>query len=233
MKSYKVALLAAVASVAMGGTAFAQDEAEPFALSFNVGAASDYVFRGISQTDENPQIYGGVDATIGGIGYAGVWVSNVDFNNSTDMEYDLYAGIKPTLGPVGLDLAVIYYGYIDSPKGSHQDYVEWKAAGSVPVGPGSIGAAIYYSDEFFGDTGNATYYEINGSAPIGETGFAVSGALGKQELKGPFDYTTWNVGVSYTFNDHFSVDLRYHDTDKHEFGDLYDSRGVVGVKAVF
>ena len=38
---------------------------------------TDYVFRGVSQTDENPEIFGGVDATIGSIGYAGVWLSNV------------------------------------------------------------------------------------------------------------------------------------------------------------
>lgn len=231
MKSYKVALLAAVASVAMGGAAFAQDEAEPFALSFNIGAASDYVFRGYSQTDENPQIYGGVDATIGSIGYAGVWVSNVDFNDSTDAEYDIYAGIKPALGPVALDLAAIFYGYIDAPGGSDYDYVEFKAAGSIPAGPASLGAAFYYSPNFFGSVDDAYYYEVNGSAPIGESGFGVSGALGRQELEGPGDYTTWNVGVSYTFNDHFSVDLRYHDTD--EETDLSDSRAVVGVKAVF
>jgi uncharacterized protein (TIGR02001 family) len=214
----------------MGGSALAQDDA-PFALSFNVGGTSDYIFRGISQSDEHPAMYGGVDATIGGIGYAGVFVSTVDFNNGTDLEYDLYAGIKPTLGPVALDLGVLYYGYIDSPAHSNQDYVEFKAAASVPVGPATVGAAVYYSDEFFGKTGKATYYELNGSMPIGSTKFSVSGAVGRQKLEGPFDYTTWNVGVGYALNDNIGIDLRYHDTD--EAGDLYRDRVVIGLKASF
>jgi len=233
MQSYKIAMFAAVATVAMSGAALAQDDAKPVALSFNVGAASDYVFRGVSQTDENPQIFGGVDATLYGIGYAGAWVSNVDFNNGTDLEYDLYAGIKPTLGPVAFDFGVIYYGYTDQPSGPDEQYVEWKAAGSIPVGPGTIGAAVYYSDDFFGETGKATYYEVNGSVAIPETKFSVSGALGHQEIVGPSDYNTWNLGVGYALNDHIGLDLRYHDTDEHSFGDIYDSRVAVSVKATF
>src|SRR5204863_2403272 len=114
MTALKLSLLAALGSLALAGAAQAQDAPE-FKASFNVGANTDYVFRGISQTDEDPQVYGGIDATIGGIGYAGVWVSNVDFGNGTDAEFDLYAGIKPTLGAVSFDLAAIYYGYIDQP----------------------------------------------------------------------------------------------------------------------
>jgi uncharacterized protein (TIGR02001 family) len=232
MKSFKVGLLAAVASFAMGGAAFAQDDAEPLALSFNVGAATDYVFRGISQTDEDPQVFGGIDATIGGIGYAGLWVSNVDFNNSTDMEYDVYAGIKPTVGPVSLDFGVIYYGYLDSPKGSNQDYVEFKAAGSVPAGPATIGAAVYYSDDFFGGTGHATYYELNAASPIGDSKFSVSGAVGHQSVVGPLDYNTWNVGVGYAFNDHLGIDVRYAGADE-DFGDISDDRVFATLKATF
>lgn len=232
MKAFKTIMLAAAASVAMGGAAFAQD-AETFDFSFNIGASTDYVFRGVSQTDENPQIFGGVDATVMGIGYVGAWVSNVDFGpNTSNLEYDLYAGIKPTAGPVALDLGVIYYGYGNQPNGASYDYVEWKAAGSVPVGPGTIGAALYYSSDFFGGTGDATYYEVNGSFPVAEK-VTVSGALGHQKVEGPADYTTWNLGVGYALNDHVGLDLRYHDTDEHSFGNIYDSRVVLGVKVSF
>jgi uncharacterized protein (TIGR02001 family) len=232
MNNFKTALLAVSATVAMSGAAYAQDETKPVALSFNVGGASDYVFRGISQTNEEGQVFGGADATILGIGYAGAWVSNVDFGkgNSTDLEFDLYGGVKPKLGPVQLDLGVIYYGYTDQPHGSDEDYVEFKAAGSVPVGPATVGAAVYYSDDFFGGTGRATYYELNGSAPIAKK-FTVSGAVGHQEVRGPADYNTWNLGVGYAINDHVGIDVRYHDTDEHSLlGDIGDARGVVGLK---
>jgi uncharacterized protein (TIGR02001 family) len=229
MKALKISLLAAAASMAVTGAASAQ---EVFDFSFNVGAATDYVYRGVSQTDENFQVFAGADTTIYGLGYAGVWVSNIDFGDGTDAEYDLYAGITPQLGPVALDLGVIYYGYMNQPTGSSYDFVEWKVAGSVPVGAATLGAAFYYSDDFFGGTGEATYVEINGEVPVHEK-ITVSGALGRQQVKGPFDYNTWNVGVSYAVNDVFGLDLRYHDTDEHAFGDIYESRVVLSLKAEF
>ena len=231
MKTLTTALLAAAATAAMSGAAFAQDES-PLDLSFNVGAATDYVWRGVSQTDESPQIYGGVDATVGMV-YAGTWLSNVDFGtgNDTDFELDLYAGIRPQLGPVALDLGIQYYGYINAPTGSDQDFVEFKLAGSVPVGPATVGAAVYWSDDFAG-TGNATYVELNGSVPVAEK-VSISGAVGRQDVDYSGDYSTWNLGVSYALNDIVGFDLRYHDTDKHKFGDLYDSRVVLSLKASF
>ena len=232
MRTLKIALAAAVGSLALAGAAHAADEA-PFKLAFNVGANTDYVFRGVSQTDEDPSVFGGVDATIGSIGYAGVWVSNVDFNNGTNAEFDLYGGIKPVVGPVTLDLGVIYYGYVDQPSGSHEDYWEFKAAGSIPAGPATLGAAVFYSPEFFGKTGDAYYYEVNASLPIPNSKFSISGAVGHQQVEGPADYTTWNAGVGFALTDHIGFDLRYWDTDEHSFGKIYDSRVVIGVKATF
>ena len=232
MRTLKLALVAAVGSLALAGAAHAED-APAFKLAFNVGANTDYVFRGISQTNEDPSIFGGVDATIGSIGYAGVWVSNVDFGNSTDAEFDLYAGIKPTLGAINFDIGVLYYGYTSQPKGSNEDYFEAKVAASMAVGPATIGAAFFYSPEFFGKTGDATYYEVNGALPVGDTKFTVSGALGYQQVKGPLDYATWNVGVGYALTDHIGLDVRYFDTDEHKFGSIYDSRIVGGIKVVW
>lgn len=231
-KTLTTTLMAAAASLAFGGAALAQETSETFDFSFNVGAATDYVFRGVSQTDENPQVFGGVDATIAGIAYAGVWASNVDFGDDTDAEIDLYVGVRPQLGPVSLDLGVVYYGYVNAPAASDYDYIEWKLAGSVPAGPATIGAAVYYSPDFFGGTGDATYYEVNGSIPLAEK-FTVSGALGRQEVDYDGDYTTWNLGVGYALTDVVGFDLRYHDTNEHDFGDLYESRVVLGVKAAF
>ncbi len=229
MRTLKLALAATVASLAFAGAAQAQEDS-PISFAFNLGAATDYVFRGISQTDEDPQVFGGVDATIGGMGYAGVWVSNVDFGNGTDLEYDLYAGIKPTLGAVTFDLGVIYYGYVDSPSGSDQDYVEAKLAASVPAGPATLGAAVFYSPEFFGNTGDAWYYEANFSAAIPETKFSVSGALGHQTVDIGPDYTTWNLGVGFAITDHVGLDVRYWDTGGNKFGTIGDERIVGGIK---
>jgi uncharacterized protein (TIGR02001 family) len=233
MKSLKLSLLVAAATVAMSGAASAQDDSGP-QVSFNIGAASDYVFRGFSQTNEDPQVFGGVDLTVDKF-YAGLWSSNVHFapGDPTDAEIDVYAGFKPSVGPVALDLGAIYYGYVDPPKGGGYGYAELKAAGSIPLGAASLGAAVFYSPDFFGpvDNDEALYYEANASMPIMNK-LSVSGAFGHQHLtKGQADYNTWNVGLGYAFNDHIGVDVRYWDTDVSS--KISDGRGVVSLKATF
>ena len=95
----------------MAGAAAAQDAPT---VTFNVGLTSDYVFRGVSQTDESPALQGGVDVS-SGIFYGGLWASNVDFYDSTDAEIDAYVGVKPTFGAVSADFGAIYYGYVNAP----------------------------------------------------------------------------------------------------------------------
>ena len=230
MTILKTALIAAAASVALGGAAMAED----LKLSYNVGVASDYIFRGVSQTQHDPQIFGGADLTYG-MGYAGVWASNVDFGASNpSAEVDLYAGVKPTLGDTALDLGVIYYGYVkdkDLTPGAYS-YLELKAAASRPIGPATVGLAFFYSPEFPGKTGDGLYYEMNGSIPVMDK-LTVSGALGHQEIDSAGDYATWNIGASYAINDKLTADLRYSDTDEHGYGEIYGSRVAVSLKAAF
>jgi uncharacterized protein (TIGR02001 family) len=230
MKFLKLALVAAAASVAMGGAAMAEE----LKLSYNVGVASDYVFRGVSQTQEDPQVFGGIDATYG-IGYAGVWASNVDFGaDDPTAEVDFYVGVKPTVADTALDLGVIYYSYIDD-KGltpGAYSYFEVKAAASRPIGPATVGLAVYYSPEFPGKTGEAVYYEANGSIPVMDK-LTLSGALGHQEIDSAGDYATWNVGLSYAITSNLTADLRYSDTDEHGYGKIYGDRVAVSLKAAF
>lgn len=222
-------VLAAASTLALAaGVAQAQDGPK---LSYNLGVASDYVFRGVSQTQEDPQVFAGADLSTGKL-YAGTWASNVDFGDKTDAEVDLYAGYKPTVGAATLDLGVIYYGYVGAPKGADYGNVEVKAAASIPAGKGGLGAAVFYSPDSFGAAKEAVYYELNGSYPIAAK-WTVSGAVGRQAYEGSGDYTTWNVGAAYALTDKLSLDLRYHDTDEHGFGKTYGSRAVASLKAMF
>ena len=83
------------------------DEGRKFTYSFSVTGTSDYVFRGISQTDNDPTIQGAINIGYG-IFYAGVWASGLDFGmpigNDAEIEVDWYAGIKPTWGPADVRL---------------------------------------------------------------------------------------------------------------------------------
>ena len=61
----------------------------------------------------------------------------------------------------------------------------------------------------------------------------LSGAVGRQWVSSDLDYTTWNLGAAYQLTDTLALDLRYHDTDQHDFGDTYGARAVATLKATF
>ena len=226
------ALSLIAASSAITVPALAPDAGPQWA--FNVAGTSDYVFRGVSQTEEDPAISGGVDVTVGSF-YAGTWASNVAFpgDGDTNAEIDLYGGIRPEVAGWNLDLGVVGYLYTSQPNGADYDYVELKAAASRAIGPATVGAAVYYSPDFFGAAEDeATYVEANAAISPADK-WTISGAVGRQFVSSAFDYTTWNLGAAYQLTSNLAVDVRYHDTDEHDFGDIYGSRAVASLKATF
>ena len=221
------------AVLALGLIAAGRASAEPFPVTFAVGGATDYELRGVSQTRNRPQGFASADAELGALGYAGAWASNVDFGSGTHAEIDLYGGVRPKLGLVTLDLGFIRYAYAGQRSGPHEDYTELKLAPSMALGPATFGAAWYHSEDSFGRSGPSNYLEANASLPIGASPFSLSGAVGRQQVKGPADYSTWNLGVSYALRPHLGFDLRYWDTDSHGLGSAYGARLVLGLKATF
>ena len=71
-------------------------------VSANVSFASDYIWRGMTQSD-GPAVQGGFDYASDGGFYAGLWGSNVNFNDGAGSELDYYAGYGFSLGDVGVD----------------------------------------------------------------------------------------------------------------------------------
>lgn len=214
-----VAAAATAATAAFAGTASAEAS-----FSGNVALTSDYVFRGISQSDSDIAIQGGFDYSndIGVPIYVGAWGSSIDFGLDGTVEVDVYAGIKPMLGPVTLDIGVIGYFYPGLDSAFDADMVELKlGAGISPAEGFDISAALYYSPDFTftGGDDSGLYAEIKASYAIPETPFTVSGAFGNQDVDvaGYYgaagdNYTTWNIGGSVSFYG-FGADLRYFDTD--------------------
>jgi uncharacterized protein (TIGR02001 family) len=153
-------------------------------LSANVALASEYVFRGVSQTSEGLAIQGGFDATCGSF-YAGVWASSLDwgpaltpgpgdtFNVATwaSIELDSYAGFKGKFGRFAWDLGVIYYAYPNSTRNVfffdsgfdrfRNDYVELKAAAGVDLWKdGTLGVTGFYSPDYQYETGTVWTLEV-------------------------------------------------------------------------
>ena len=50
-------------------------------FSVNAGVTTNYLFRGVSQTDDEPSVYGGADWEHDSGFSAGIWLSNVDFES--------------------------------------------------------------------------------------------------------------------------------------------------------
>jgi len=110
MKTMKKLLPVAIAMSAIATPAMAE-------FSANIGATSNYVWRGVTQTNNGAAVSGGVDYEHESGIYAGTWVSNVDFGGSEpSSETDFYAGWSTDLGDsgLGLDVGYIYYAYLDS-----------------------------------------------------------------------------------------------------------------------
>ena len=246
---FKTLAFAAATSLLFSGAAFAQDATPPanpppaaaapaaepmpaYTLAFNVGAATDYSFRGISQTNGNPEGFAGVDLTVGKF-YGGLWTSNVNFgpfgDDKTKEELDIYGGVRPTFGNLTVDIGGIFYSYIHNP--GHTNYGEVYGKGTYAMGPFTVGASVFYSPQFPAQTGHAWYYEGNAAWTMDK--WTVSGAVGRQTIEKSSDYTTWNLGVTYAINKTVSLDVRYWDTDVHDFGQVYHARVIGTLKATF
>lgn len=87
---------------------------------------SNYVFRGITQSDSGGAVQGGIDWSDDNSGlYAGVWASSIDFSDSTDFELDLFVGYSDTLvEDVTYDIALIHYAYPGAPSGTEYNFTE-------------------------------------------------------------------------------------------------------------
>lgn len=209
-KFFGAAMLAGAAIAGTAGVAHAEGS-----FSGSVALTSDYVFRGISQTDNEPAIQGSLDYS-NGIFYAGLWGSSVDFKGYSDyagtMELDAYVGITPSTGPVDWDLAVIGYFYPGAQSSLDFDYMEVMVAPSIALTDSfTLGAAFFYSPEFFGDTGEAYYYEINGGFAVTDA-FGLSASYGIQDVDDlGGEYANWSIGASYSLAG-FDLGLTYTDT---------------------
>ncbi len=220
--------LAVLAS--MVATAQAQDAAGPHNFSFTATLVSDYAFRGISQTREDPALQASLDYVHESGFYAGIWGSNVDFTASgmpddgADVEIDTYIGWRFPLGDtVSADVQFIRYNYPGTNSGIDYDYNE--IIGKLTFD--WLTAGIGWSNDVFGSSESAPYYFASGSWALPQE-FALSAGIAHYDLDDVFDdgYTEWNIGVIRQFG-LLKIGLTYVGTDDNGeqiFGDLAGDR---------
>jgi len=231
MKTLNTFLVVAVLSAGVG---LAHAEDSPHSISANVAIATDYAFRGISQTNEDPAIQGGFDYGFDfsepAAFYAGVWASNVEFGEDSTLfevatlEIDFYGGFNGQIMGADWDVGGIYYYYPGSEGVLNFNYGEGYGSLGYAFGPVDVKAGLNFSPNYYGNAGDATWFygELGTSAL--PAGFGLSFQLGRQWIEknltfGTPDYNTWSVGISQSpgyFWEKLSfmtLELKYIDTD--------------------
>ena len=183
-------------------------------FSGNVALTTDYVYRGISQTDEGAAIQGGFDLEHDSGFYAGVWASNLDFGDDADIEIDYYVGVTGEFSnKLGWDVGALYYSYPDSDAADAGDYDFTEVYGSLSYdfGPAAVTGGLAYSGDFFGSTGDSLYANVGVDVPL-PNDFTLGLHYGNQDIDDVDDYSDWSIGLSKSLGG-FDFALNYHDTD--------------------
>jgi len=264
MKKSALATAAVLAAIAGPVTAFAEDApagttpaADASPLSFNVGAVSDYRYRGISQTKMKPALQGGADYAAGPV-YVGTWLSTIKWvkdsgggnGGNAPAEWDLYGGTKGDIikDTLTYDVGVLAYVYLGE---------KFHDIGLANPDTGEIYGALTYgvftakvsvsATPLFGvpDSKGSQYYDLSANFDLG-SGFTLTPHVGHQAVRGSYaktvdaSYTDYSVTLGKDFGKGLSASLQVVGTDANKTwyatstGKFTGRTGVVaGVKYTF
>ncbi len=249
----KIAYFLALSTALVSGSAFAADLAatkkapaapvvvSPWDFDIGAGLTSDYMFRGITQSNHAPSVaahgelrYNFSDMWQGYVGVSGESIKLTPFDPSPSMELDTYGGVRGTFGQFTTDAGVWGYLYpglsTPTPNAIYPTQINWVEgyfkAGYNITDAFNVGGNFFYTPSYIATGADGEYLSATAKYTIGD--WAISGELGRQ-LLGTTDathttffppgngnyklpsYTTWNVGASYTWK-FVTLDLRYWGT---------------------
>jgi len=229
-----------VLGFALVSTAGAQENASP--VTANVGVFSQYVFRGLTQTDRHPAVQGGFDYAHASGLYAGTWLSNISWftdtnaGNSASLEWDLYGGFKKSWAQgVSTDVGYLRYEY----PGSYPAL----PLGTVKPNTDEAYAAIgwkwlsfkysYAFSDLFGveDSKGSQYLDFTVTAPLNDR-FALAAHAGRQRYTGAstaarlagtsndalYTYDDYRVTLTYTLPHGWSTAATFTDSTARDAG---------------
>lgn len=207
--------LAIVAASLVATGAFAQAKApEPdWSVSYNLGAVSEYRYRGISQSAKRPALQGGVDLSHKGGFYLGAWGSTIEWIKDTPaapvtakgpVEIDLYGGYKADIGKTGLsyDIGLLQYWYAGNNLANTNS-----TTGAVQPNTLEAYAALTYgvvtakysqsTTNLFGTANSkgSEYLDLSATFDLGK-GWSVVPHLGHQKVKNFANYADYSLAVN-------------------------------------
>jgi uncharacterized protein (TIGR02001 family) len=223
----KKLLLAATTAAIMTGAG----TASAIEISGNVGMATDYVFRGQSQTGEEAAISGGFDLGFDSGLYVGTWASNVNYGDGATAEMDFYVGYGFDVSEdITLDFSLVKYVY---PGNQTYNYEEYIASTSLY----GLDVTVLHSPEYLGDGGESFMYYNLGYGFDLPYDIALGLNVGLNDSDGAFiggetgddDYVDYAVSLS---KEVYGVEwgVTYYDTDiDGDVNELADARFVLSI----
>jgi uncharacterized protein (TIGR02001 family) len=177
---------------------------DPWDVAFGGGITSDYLFRGVTQSNHNPSVTAYFEPRYNVTKdlqlYIGTSASSISFTNRAAAEVDVYGGIRPTFGAFAFDFGVWGYLY---PGGQCIDVVQGGgvlcSVGSSSIANGnwmkkdvsfyeaygkvnytfndtfSLGATAFYSPNFLNFGTEGTYASVVGKVNVPSAWFGTSG----------------------------------------------------------
>lgn len=195
------------------------------AASGTLALTNDYLFRGLSQTNQKPALQGGVEYAHDSGVYAGVWGSNIswlsDYSSaalpiSSSVELDGYLGWRGDVGNgLKLDAGVYTYYYPgDYPAGFVRPYTTEVYLGAS-WGPASLKYSHALTNLFgFADSDGSGYLDASVNVEF-SPGWTFNAHAGHQRVKGTSaaSYSDWRVGLTRSFDAGWSLAGAYADTN--------------------
>lgn len=214
-------------------------------LTGNVSYVSDYLFRGISQTNEGMALQGGMTVTGDNGAYLSTWGSNINFGDGS-MELDVLLGWTGKVNDDwSVDVGVMQYRY---PNGDNAEtefnFVEWYAKAIY----GDLVLGYAYAGDYFGaGVDKYQYFSVDHTfklkddwalvSHVGYNAFEDSEQFQTFLAAGPVsssNYTDFSIGVSKTYmGASFALKFAGTDIGKSAECPLCDDRAVFSVTKSF
>lgn len=204
-----------ILGLALGAAPVAAEESATWSTEGYVTAGTDYVWRGLSQTDGKAALQGEFGLYHASGFYGQAWAGRMDFGDpedGIDYEVDLVLGWKTELGEhASLDVSFLRALFPGANPGYGINYSEW----AVSLGfADHYSFAIAWSDDLYRLGDSAINYEFEADWPIGETPWGIKAAAGLYDLDRIVgdNYRYAHLGAYYNLGEDFSLDLGYFRT---------------------
>lgn len=213
-------------------TAFALMTTAPLAsadVSVTGTLISDYMFRGVSQTDSSPAIQASLDYEHESGFFAGAWATNIDFGDDGDVEIDYYAGYFGEINEsVSYDVSYTYYTYLGYSSAEDYNYGEVILNGYIDAFTLTFGHAFDYANSDDSAQYVGVAYDIELPS---EYALTLQAGYTSGDAFEDYEYVDYSATVAKTFSG-FDVSAAIVNTDIDD-DDTADFRFVLGVSRTF